>query len=766
MLHTLLVAATVSCQQSDRREAAGDVSATLPLHPAPVPTADPDVRAAQTELADGHAWTATRTVMPVLRAPERRTPQALLVAARAASEWGGWTLVTSMLNYEPWLDSLFGGEGHELLARSALERNRLADARAHAEAAVRLAPPAEAAPRVARLVLLARILDRLDIRDSAAAMYKAAADALPLARDWLLLRTAGVTPDRGRRERLYAGVWSVAARARVPYTEAQALERFSQIFAAANAYEKLGDIVSAYRLRLRATWNPAQRQELRASLIRVIRNADRDDFARATDVLDANFPRLDIGAQMTIARRAAALGLADRAADGFARVPTAVLRDEDVLAWARALMSLNRSREAARRLAARRFSSANATEADYLRASALIRAGSRTAARAVLARITRAYPRTRAAADATYLLADLESDAGREPSAAKLYDRSCAYQPSGSLSDEACFRSGILSFAMRQPAVAARRFDDLAKRFPNSSEAVAAIYWAGRAWQKVRNDSIARERWRYVAEEQRLSYYGAMSAHRLGEQAWIPNAPELKPTASYTGALARAVVLDQLGMDVEKRYEYESIERDALTSQASALAVGATLLERGEAPRAIRLGWRIIEAARDSGTNAERGYALVYPVLHRDALIQRARENKLDPALVAAVIRQESSWNPHAVSSAGARGLMQIMPEVGRQIARARGYPIWDPDLLFDPDVSLELGTLHLRDALSQYSGLPRALAAYNAGASRVRRWSRRLGASDPDLFIERIPFVETRDYVRIVLRNVELYRPLHDLTK
>ena len=86
--------------------------------------------------------------------------------------------------------------------------------------------------------------------------------------------------------------------------------------------------------------------------------------------------------------------------------------------------------------------------------------------------------------------------------------------------------------------------------------------------------------------------------------------------------------------------------------------------------------------------------------------------------------------------------------------------------LLFDPDVSLELGTAHLRAALSATSNLPRALAAYNAGGSRVRRWARRTGASDPELFIERIPFVETRDYVRIVLRNIELYRALHGLRK
>jgi soluble lytic murein transglycosylase len=130
------------------------------------------------------------------------------------------------------------------------------------------------------------------------------------------------------------------------------------------------------------------------------------------------------------------------------------------------------------------------------------------------------------------------------------------------------------------------------------------------------------------------------------------------------------------------------------------------------------------------------------------------------------VIRQESSWQPRAVSRAGARGLMQIMPPVGEAIARSRRYPMWDAALLFDPHVSLELGTAHLRAALAEYSSLPRALAAYNAGGSRVNRWARRTGADDPELFIERIPFTETRDYVRIVLRNVEMYRALHGLKK
>ena len=134
----------------------------------------------------------------------------------------------------------------------------------------------------------------------------------------------------------------------------------------------------------------------------------------------------------------------------------------------------------------------------------------------------------------------------------------------------------------------------------------------------------------------------------------------------------------------------------------------------------------------------------------------------LDPALVAGLIRQESTWNPDAVSPVGARGLMQLMPAVGASIASGRGYPVWNPVLLFDPDVSLQLGTLHLASDLRGQTDPTRALAAYNAGASRVTRWSRRPGASDPEQFAEWIPFVETRDYVRAVARNRAVYSGLY----
>jgi soluble lytic murein transglycosylase len=87
---------------------------------------------------------------------------------------------------------------------------------------------------------------------------------------------------------------------------------------------------------------------------------------------------------------------------------------------------------------------------------------------------------------------------------------------------------------------------------------------------------------------------------------------------------------------------------------------------------------------------------------------------------------------------------------------------VWDPVLLYQPDVSLQLGSFHLQELLGRYERPVEVLAAYNAGVSRVERWSRRVGVEDPEVFAERIPFVETRGYVRAIQRNLELYRSLY----
>jgi soluble lytic murein transglycosylase len=152
----------------------------------------------------------------------------------------------------------------------------------------------------------------------------------------------------------------------------------------------------------------------------------------------------------------------------------------------------------------------------------------------------------------------------------------------------------------------------------------------------------------------------------------------------------------------------------------------------------------------------------VYPVLVRESLIESSRENGLDPALVASLIRQESNFNPRATSPVGARGLMQLMPPVGRTLARSKGIAGYTDESLYDPAINIKLGTTHLAALLRRTSNLERVLAAYNAGESRVARWITKAGASDPEIFTERIPFVETRDYVRAIVRNRAFYGMLY----
>jgi len=221
--------------------------------------------------------------------------------------------------------------------------------------------------------------------------------------------------------------------------------------------------------------------------------------------------------------------------------------------------------------------------------------------------------------------------------------------------------------------------------------------------------------------------------------------------------MRRITELEQLGMDTEARFEFDALEAAATTPDRM-LATANALREHGQTSRAIRLAWKVI----DGGVRDARAYRLAYPVVDEPELVRQARARSIDPPLVAAIIRQESSFNPRAVSVAGARGLMQVMPSVGQQIARSLGYPLWDAGLLFDPDANLELGTAHLAGSLRQYDDIVRVLAAYNAGGSRVARWATKAGTNDPEVFAERISFTETRDYVRIVQRNMELYRALY----
>ena len=134
----------------------------------------------------------------------------------------------------------------------------------------------------------------------------------------------------------------------------------------------------------------------------------------------------------------------------------------------------------------------------------------------------------------------------------------------------------------------------------------------------------------------------------------------------------------------------------------------------------------------------------------------------VDPLLLVALVRQESVFDAEALSPAGARGLVQLLP--GTAALTARGLDVtFYPEWITVPDLNLHLGAAHLAELVRRFAGrIEAAVASYNAGTTPVERWLARDSAQDPDEFIELIPYQETRGYVRSVLRNRELYRALY----
>jgi soluble lytic murein transglycosylase len=157
-------------------------------------------------------------------------------------------------------------------------------------------------------------------------------------------------------------------------------------------------------------------------------------------------------------------------------------------------------------------------------------------------------------------------------------------------------------------------------------------------------------------------------------------------------------------------------------------------------------------------------WALLYPMRHQEIVTTNAARNGLDPNLVLGVIRQESAFMTSARSPSNARGLMQILPSTGRMIARQMGISRYSTDRLYQAETNISMGTRYLAQMLAHFGGKPElALAAYNAGDSRVDRWLIEFGNVDTAEFVERIPFSETRNYVKQVLSNQAHYQMLID---
>jgi soluble lytic murein transglycosylase len=295
----------------------------------------------------------------------------------------------------------------------------------------------------------------------------------------------------------------------------------------------------------------------------------------------------------------------------------------------------------------------------------------------------------------------------------------------------------------------------------------AALYWAGRREEQAGRTAASRGRYQEVVARWPNHYYGMLAAHRLGVappevlDRPLPPAPD-PPSPVSRRWLAAARSLRSIGLWEAASAAYRTAAGTAgPRARAVALEAADAAMAEGAEADAVQLVLLAIKDrdAADLKGLTRRHLRLVVPAQDPERLARISRAAGLDPALVAAVVLQESAFNPLAVSSAGARGLLQLMPATGEEVSRKLGLKGFGPDQLFEPETNLKLGCAYFRDLLTRLGSLHVALAAYNAGASRAGRWS--APGDDPggERYVERIPIPDTRGYVKRILANVRLYR-------
>lgn len=594
--------------------------------------------------------------------------------------------------------------------------------------------------------------------------YIEAAAGVPDISDWLLRRAALLTPDSAGRAALYSQIRLPIVRARLLETEALARERNGDHRGAAIRYDSLGRLVDATRVRLLTAPGKEERRGLRLGLVTYIdRYAGSLQAQAAIDLLLSTDLELTPEDALTVARAAARARLAAQTVRLYPRTIAAGLATpQDRIAYGLALAQLGRHRDAIAAFMKVPADAPPAREAAYQRAVSLSRLGLGDSAVAVLRRVAITEDSDDVVAPkALFLIGDIRWRAGDTTGARASWREQVRKYPRHVDTGRAGFLAAMVLWESGRVREAAAEWEHI-HLLNGSTDGLATGYWAGRSYEQLGETAHARGLWQSVMARDSLSYYAVASARRLGVASWAPAAapdrfrsyPDLDSVATRLKLLRALDMTDELG------WERTQLLTEIAPSPERLLAAADMLRRDGQPSAAIALGRRALQA----GARADaRTYRLIYPLLHADEIRQQSQTNGLDPVVVAALIRQESAWEPKARSRAGALGLMQVMPATGRQIAQTLGVTRWNTDLLLDPVMNIRFGTHYFGAALRKFEGdLTRALAAYNAGAGRVGGWAKGGAATDPELFVERISFVETRDYVRIVQRNLALYRALY----
>ena len=336
-----------------------------------------------------------------------------------------------------------------------------------------------------------------------------------------------------------------------------------------------------------------------------------------------------------------------------------------------------------------------------------------------------------------------------------------------------------MNYRLGNYSEAARLMDEQIQGYPAGIEVPSALYWRGRIYEEQERDfGQAVNYYRALTASYTNYYYALLARQRLNvlkgqTAAAVPAAvlgsvqkpvvplltgelPENEPHLIKARLLANAALNEYIGPE---------IQASPTASQWGALGQAEIYSSFGETPRALQSmkqsGISFFAIPLDQVPTVY--WKLLFPQPYWSDLVANSQKNGLDPYLVASLIRQESEFNAGAISHANAWGLMQLLPSVGKSMARKDGLKGFSTNSLLNPSINLELGTKNLKLVLDRFGGqVEYALAAYNAGDVPVRAWMAAGSYRDIAEYVESIPYTETREYVQAILRNREIYRALY----
>ncbi len=379
-------------------------------------------------------------------------------------------------------------------------------------------------------------------------------------------------------------------------------------------------------------------------------------------------------------------------------------------------------------------------------------------------RLIHDYPQSSLAPRSLYAIAQMREDKGALGPALGLYREAGERFPGTRWGHRALWSVGWVQYRAQQWRAARDEWLHIAQG-EGSEIAPAAHYWAARAAESLRRSDLATEEYRQVAVQYPDSYYGQRAASRLNMSVRATVAALTEIPAGELLWFDRYRELDMLAQ-VDDATSELAAAADKAPAQYRA-TVGAILSQRYAQQGDVGRGIAMAEQVRDLVGGTGHGLPLIlwealYPQAFWETITKAAARSGADPYLVAGVIREESRFDPQAVSPASAYGLMQLLPGTAKGAARLVGVPAPSTQGLFDPQTNILLGSVVLQELWVRYNRVDLALAAYNAGPGAVGQWQAQRGALDPEAFVEEIPFQETRNYVKTVMQSAAMYKWLY----